>query len=186
MPTNPLPGYKRELLHLTKVGVARSQLKTAIRLWFNDGDPASIHTLAYAAYEIIHFVSKKRNRTKELVFDTLAVKEEDRSKWAAKIKEHANFFKHANNDPDGSIDFDPVLSMMFIMGGVAGMKVISSGRSGPEESAFILWVTLHRPTWAAARARQLLIDRIPIEELAFFKALPKAQFFEAFLSPRRD
>src|SRR5438552_18089527 len=52
MTTKPFPGYKREILHLTKVGVAQSQLKTAIRLWFNDGDAVSIHTLACAAYEI--------------------------------------------------------------------------------------------------------------------------------------
>jgi hypothetical protein len=187
MPTNPLPGYKREILHLTKVGVAQSQLKTAIRLWFNDGDAASIHTLACAAYEIIHVVSKKRNRTRQLIFDTLSVKEEFRSDWARKIKEHASFFKHASHDPDGTIDFDPVLSMMFMMGAVAGMKIIEVGLpAGKEESAFMVWVALHRPTWASARARQILIDRFPVEELAHFQALPKAQFFDAFMIAKQD
>jgi hypothetical protein len=186
MPTKPFPGYKREILHLTKVGVAQSQLKTAIRLWFNDGDAASIHTLACAAYEIIHVVSKKRNRTKQLIFDTLSVKEEFRSDWARKIKEHASFFKHASHDPDGEIDFDPVLSMMFLMGAVAGMKIISGGPSAKEESAFLLWIAIHQPTWAGIKVRQLVADRIPIEDLADFQALPKAQFFDAFLSAKRD
>jgi hypothetical protein len=71
-----LPKLGSEVLHLSKLDVARSQLQTAIHLWFHDGDPVSIHTLAYAAYEIIHFVSKKHNRTKQLIFDTLSVKEE--------------------------------------------------------------------------------------------------------------
>src|SRR5882757_6572634 len=34
-----LPGVSPEILQLTKLDVARSQLKTAIRLWFRDGDP---------------------------------------------------------------------------------------------------------------------------------------------------
>jgi len=186
MTTKPLPGYKREILHLTKLGVAQSQLKTAIRLWFSDGDAASIHTLACAAYEIIHVVSKKRNRTKQLIFDTLSVKEESRSDWARKMKEHASFFKHASHDPDGEIDFDPVLSMMFLMSAVAGMKIISGGPSEKEESAFMLWIALHQPTWAGVKVRQALADRIPIEDLAYFQALPKAQFFDAFLSAKRD
>jgi hypothetical protein len=47
-------------LRLTKLDVARRQLQTAITLWFTDGDPVSIHTLAFAAYEIIHVISKKQ------------------------------------------------------------------------------------------------------------------------------
>ena len=186
-----LPGSA--VLHFTKVDVARSQLKTAIGLWFHDGDPVSIHALAYAAYEIIHFVSKtKHSRTKQLIFDTLSVKEEYRGKWAKTIKEHANFFKHANNDPDGSIDFNPVLSMMFMMGASAGLRIIDNGLAGKEvlagkeESALALWIVLHRPTWAAAKVRATLQDRYPVEDILYFQALPKAQFFDALLSAQRD
>jgi hypothetical protein len=183
MPPNLPP--KPETLHFQKLDVARSQLKTAIQLWFYDGDPVSIHTLAYAAYEIIHFVSKKRNRTKELIFDTLSIKEEYRSKWAITIKKHANFFKHANNDADDSIDFNPTLSMMFIMGAAAGLRTIESGPPGNEESAFALWIILHRPTWAAAQVRERLKNRVPVEDLTYFQTLPKAQFFEAFMIAKR-
>jgi hypothetical protein len=37
---------------VTKLDAARRQLRTAIHLWFNDGDPVSIHALAFAAYEL--------------------------------------------------------------------------------------------------------------------------------------
>jgi hypothetical protein len=79
--------------------------------------------------------------------------------------------------------------MMFMMGAVAGMKIIDAGAglpSGDEESALMIWIALHRPTWAAARVRQILIDRIPVEELGYFRALPKAQFFDAFMIAKRD
>jgi hypothetical protein len=183
MPVNLPPGSK--LLHLNKLDVAKSQLKTAIRLWFYDSDPVSIHTLAFAAYEIIHVVSKKRNRTRELVFDTLSVKDEHRSKWNQTIKEHAGFFKHANKDADKSIDFNPILTMMFFMGAIAGLKIMGETKPGEEESAFALWVVLHRQNWATAQAREILQNRIPIEDLNAFKTLPKALFFEAFTSVKR-
>src|SRR5271165_3353782 len=49
------------ILTITKFEAARRQLGTAIVLWFSDDDPVSIHTLACAAYEIIHKLTKKRN-----------------------------------------------------------------------------------------------------------------------------
>lgn len=45
---------EEEKLTITKLDAARRQLHTAIVLWFNDGDPISTHTLASAAYEVVH------------------------------------------------------------------------------------------------------------------------------------
>jgi len=36
---------------VTKASAAKSQLETAIQLWFDDADPVSIHTLAVAAHD---------------------------------------------------------------------------------------------------------------------------------------
>jgi hypothetical protein len=46
-------------LRISKVDAAQRQLRTAIALWFNDGDPVATHALAFAAYEILHHVSEK-------------------------------------------------------------------------------------------------------------------------------
>jgi hypothetical protein len=84
----------RTKITVTKIDAAKRQLRTAIRLWFEDGDPVSIHALAFAAYEIAHVVSKKRNRARrELIFDTLMVKDGYRADWNKNIKKHANFFQ---------------------------------------------------------------------------------------------
>jgi hypothetical protein len=100
-----------------KLDAAHRQLRTAIRLWFEGGDPVSIHTLAFAAYEIAHVVSKKRNRARrDLIFDSLMIKDEHRAEWNKTIKDHANFFKHAKKDWDSSIKFAPILSELFMMG----------------------------------------------------------------------
>jgi hypothetical protein len=48
----------RKSILVSKSDVARSQLETAIQLWFADGDPVSIHTLAVAAHDCLHTLSK--------------------------------------------------------------------------------------------------------------------------------
>jgi hypothetical protein len=44
---------KPQLVKLTKIEAARRQIESAIWLWFLDGDPVSIHTLAAAAHRTL-------------------------------------------------------------------------------------------------------------------------------------
>jgi hypothetical protein len=41
-------------IKITKMDAAKRQVRTAIKLWFMEEDPVSIHTLVSAAHEIIH------------------------------------------------------------------------------------------------------------------------------------
>jgi hypothetical protein len=86
-------------------------------MWFNDEDPVSVHTLAFAAYEIIHVVSKARGRSRDLLFDTAIIKDQFRSEWNIAMKRSANFFKHAKKERDveAYIDFAPEVSELFII-----------------------------------------------------------------------
>ena len=45
-------------LHISKLDAARRQLDTAVRLYFSEADPVSIHTLAAASYQLIVDVNK--------------------------------------------------------------------------------------------------------------------------------
>jgi hypothetical protein len=103
-------------IRIGKLDAARRQLGTAITLWFNDGDPVSVHALAYAAYEVVHAISKKRDpNRRDLIFDSALVKDEYRREFNAVIRKHANFFKHADKDGDSVIEFNPALSELFIL-----------------------------------------------------------------------
>ncbi|MGI8569030.1 MAG: hypothetical protein ACR2KT_08130 [Methylocella sp.] len=74
-------------VRIGKLDAARRQLRTAITLWFNDGDPVSVHTLAYAAYEVIHAISEKRDPTRrDLLFDSRLIKDEFRGEWNATVE----------------------------------------------------------------------------------------------------
>ena len=56
-------------VNVTKLEVSRRQLHIAIELWFTGGDPTSIHTLAFASFEMIHALCRKSNRTLGLPVD---------------------------------------------------------------------------------------------------------------------
>lgn len=109
---------------ITKLDAARRQLATAIDLWFHDKDQVSIHTLSAAAYEIIHAFSKKHGRGRDLLLDSLFVKDEYRGEWKRLLRKGANFFKHADQDPDATIDFQPMTSEIFILFAILGMQSI--------------------------------------------------------------
>ncbi len=71
----------KQTITITKLDDARRQIKTAIRLFFADGDPVSIHTLATASHEIMHTLYRRKG-LRGLIFDSDAIKEERRSEWA--------------------------------------------------------------------------------------------------------
>lgn len=166
---------------VTKLEAARRQLQTAIELWFNDGDAVSIHTLAFAAYEIIHVISKKKNRKGELIWDSLVVKDEFRSEFNMSTKKHADFFKHANKDPEAVIDFPPQLSEMFIFFCLWGLTFMNE-RHTDTECAFGLWFVLHRPNSLTPKGHEIMAQKIPIEDLNELRRFKKSVFFECALS----
>jgi hypothetical protein len=170
-------------IHVSKLDAARRQLRTAIRLWFYDGDPVSIHTLAYAAYEVIHAISKKRNPKRELLFDAKIVKEEYRSLMNRALKYPANFFKHANKVDEEVIEFHPKLSELFIIFAIHGVGACGEVADA-EESAFWMWMALHEPDFLLAEGKKLLAERIPVEGWEMLRHTKKDEFLEMWFQAR--
>lgn len=100
-------------LKISKLDAAKRQLESAIRLYFNYGDAISIHTLARAAYEILLDLNKKHSGSPMLMDDFL-IKDEYKKKYRRMIREPQNFFKHADWNPEGVLDFNPDVTPFFI------------------------------------------------------------------------
>jgi hypothetical protein len=165
-------------LTIGKLDAARRQLETALTLWFNDGDPVSIHTLACAAYEIIHAVSEKRNPyRRDLLFDTLVVKDEYRQKFNALMKSPANFFKHADRDGEAAITFQTNLTQLFFMYSIMGIQFCVEGLNLAERS-FLRWVQIFEPQYLTDKGRKDLADLIPVDDLRLLQTLTKSEFFQ--------
>jgi hypothetical protein len=116
---------------------ARRQLHTAIRLWFEDGDPVSIHTLASASHEIVHALFRAKG-LKGLLFDSPIVRPEKRSIWSGLLKTSFNFFKHARHDDGTVLDFHPGINEIILTACCKGIREIGSPVA-VEELAFIYW-----------------------------------------------
>src|SRR5262245_37379835 len=133
-------------LRISKLDAARRQLRTAITMWFTDGDPVSTHTLAYAAHEIVHAVSKARDPNRpDLFFDTAYVREDRRTEFNQIWRESANFFKHADRDPNGLVSFAPGMTEIFIYYAIYGLELC--GESPLDEfTVFLLWMQISNPS----------------------------------------
>ena len=172
-------------IRIGKLDAARRQLRTAITLWFNDGDPVSVHALAYAAHEVIHAISKRRDpNRRDLLFDSVLVKDEYRREFNATIRKHANFFKHADKDGDSVIEFNPALSELFILFAILGRELCGEPPSD-EESIFLWWLKIHKPHILTERGRQVVADNIPMDSLEHCRTLAKHEFFEVGIEARR-
>jgi|GraSoi_2013_80cm_1033760.scaffolds.fasta_scaffold39606_1 hypothetical protein len=173
------------ILKLKKLDAAQRQLRTAITLWFHDGDPVAIHALAFAAYEVIHTVSKKRNPyRRDLLFDTLLIKDEYRKDFCIKLKEHAWFFKHADRDSEAEIEFNSELSEGFILYAILGRELCGEPQS-QEESTYLWWLQLHHPSILTQKGRDALAKLMPVENLQYIRRLSKRDFFEGMQDARR-
>ncbi len=104
-------------IKVSKLDAARRQLETAIKLYFVFGDPISIHTLSAAAYNVIRDLNTKKDGDPLLMKDELLnyIKEGHEHEVRNLINAAENFFKHADRDHDGVLDFNPDQSEFLIL-----------------------------------------------------------------------
>ncbi|MBY0340956.1 MAG: hypothetical protein K2Q19_07305 [Rhodocyclaceae bacterium] len=92
---------------LTKIDVARRQLKTAINLLFSGGDSVSIFSLAANAWEVIDALCVRNNIGSLSVQTRTNVPQGLDLKYDYINSPYRNFFKHADRDHDRVLqDFD--------------------------------------------------------------------------------
>lgn len=159
---------------VAKLEAGKRQLRTAIRLWFDDEDPVSIHTLVSAAYEIIHSLARRRGAA-DLLFDSYLVKDEYRKYWVNSVKRAAIFFKHADRDPEGILEFFPLSNEIFFMFSCSALSKMGD-ILGKEEMAILYHLMFSRPDYLREEARQ----KIAPKAFEDFSRISKRDFLEQF------
>jgi hypothetical protein len=161
---------------------ARGQLLTAIRLWFEGGDPVSIHSLASAAHEIVHALYRQKG-LKGLMFDTPRVVPELQQKWASSLKKPFNFFKHGRNEPsDTVIEFDPIWSQTTMMACCKGLIKMGVPVEG-EWLALSYWTFFNNR--GALGANQHLLQYQQVQFLQQLAAKGREVYFREFMAGYR-
>jgi hypothetical protein len=93
-------------IKVSKLDAVRRQLETAVRLYFSEADPVSIHTLVSASYQILSDVNRVRGGVPMIKEQIPTWVRSDVTNVAKrKLNEATNFFKHANRDHDEVLEF---------------------------------------------------------------------------------
>jgi hypothetical protein len=94
------------VIRIKKLDAAKRQLDSAIRAFFNDEDSIAVHTLVGAASNIASDLVKchasHNSWDKTIAHDNKL----DINKYFQIVRQPQNFFKHADKDSDGEIEFN--------------------------------------------------------------------------------
>lgn len=133
-------------IKISKLDAARRQILTAIRLYFNHGDIVSMHTLASAAFKITQNICDKSPDLTDSLTDWVdeLVKPEAKKMFWNKLHATANFFKHAENDPDAVHEFYPELTENMLFNAVYQYRQLT-GEWSAEIRLFNIWYSLNHP-----------------------------------------
>lgn len=160
-------------LQISKLDAARSQLDTAIGLYFHGGDPVSIHTLGAATYNLLRDLAK-RHGTEVFLKGTareLIVPERKKEYFDA-LNKAENYFKHADKDFSEGLNFNPILTEFILWeAGVIFQRLIQE--RSPFVHLFDVWFMLrHKSLFTALPENQrqsfASLDYQETERLRYF------------------
>jgi hypothetical protein len=158
VPSHDLVAIHVLLMNITKLDAAKSQLATAIRLYFEDCDPVSVHTLALAASEIIDRLCVSKGTAAMRSSFLEAIIPGRRKEFADTFNKTKNFFKHASSSKPNEIleDFSDEQNLIGIIMAADGLRLLGVG-------IFTAWVSVMEP--------ELMLVPPPKELLALFADL---------------
>lgn len=132
-----------KILHLTKFDVAERQLLLAIRLFFDEEDEVSIHTLTEAASQVLRDIGKEKG-AKSLILDNDLIRPEKKAEWLRITASSRNFFKHADRDANSIHKFNASLNEMHLYDAV-NIYASLKNQWVPETLVFFAWFIKEYP-----------------------------------------
>jgi hypothetical protein len=170
---------KRPILKVSKTDAAKRQLETAIRLWFFSGEPVSIHTLASAALQILHDLGNKRG-VPTILHDSSNIRPEYVKKFHELVSRYENFFKHADKDPDGLLEFNPEGTEVYMLDAVLTYERLTQ-EAVSIFTIYKTWTFIQKPELMLEEPREKMISMLKSQGL-YPLGIPKSEFFTHFQS----
>lgn len=148
-----------DLVLYHKRDAARTQLETAITLWFHYADPISTHTLAAASNKCYHGMGSKVGKPTIIQAWKKSLSRPDYDR-AVKAE---NFAKHANTDADATLHLITEQAALMMLDSVICHEKIFGSRT-PLMTCFFARLAFENPRLAAhvnlARRKQGLEDLV--------------------------
>jgi hypothetical protein len=163
---------------ISKLDAARRQLEIAIFLFFQDADPVAVHTLAAAARGLLGDLAKARGLRGHLdAAIQEVVRPERREEVQALLRQAQNFFKHADRDAEGLLEFHPAVNDLFLWDASYLYQAVAN-----QVTAVLLtirvWVALERPGLISSPEHQRTVGAMG----KTFDTNNKAMFFREMLA----
>ena len=130
-------------LLLSKLDVAERQLNQAIRLFFDGGDPVSVHTLSEACAQVLYDIRHKFGAQSKMR-DSDIIKPEVRKEWLASLFSSRNFFKHADRDSEEVHEFKEEFNHFSLLDS-ANMYLSAKKAWTPETIVYVQWFAITYP-----------------------------------------
>ncbi len=147
-------------IKISKIDAARQQLETSIKMFFKDECPISIHTLVVAAHEVLWNLAQKRN-LQSLLKKNPTIKEDKRNDFYQMVTTAENFFKHADRDPDGTLDFNPEVTQYFLIDAIEMFQQLYLGLKIPPIMALMKgWFQIAKPQIFVDSSQSILLQKL--------------------------
>jgi hypothetical protein len=146
------------VVKIEKLEVAKRNLAAAIRLFFERGDAVAVHTLASAAQGVIRDIARARElEHTSVLHDNPMVSADERKDWVNAINAPRNFFKHADKDADGLLEFNEKSNEQVLLDAAL---VLTQLEDEPlrEASVFLAWCTTAHPELRAGLSGNVIGD----------------------------
>ncbi len=129
-------------IFISKLDAAKRQLETSLRIFFNNSDFVSIHTLTHASYEILTQLCASRG-IENIINEGIKkfIREDKREELKIKLNEAKNFFKHSGRDSDKNIEFNPEINPILLWDSCRLYKILTTEHT-PVMSVFHVWFVL--------------------------------------------
>jgi hypothetical protein len=128
-------------INVSKLDASKRQVDTAIKLFFGEGDPVSIHTLTEASYEILECLMKAKGDFPIAKDVELYIKDEHQKEALKMMNKPRNFFKHGSRDANETIEFNPRSTTFLLWDAVRMYMKLTNGSSIPMQF-YMTWFYL--------------------------------------------
>lgn len=159
---------------LTKLDAARRQLETAVKLWFDEEDAVSIHTLVAAAHRVVHDVAEHHGMDGAVLIDSNRLTQwgYNAKEFKKAIRQAETFFKHAENDPEDTYTFATGQTEFLLYSAIECYHRLDPTKS-KMLALYMAWLHFHHPQTLSEFGRNKFA-----EVISFLSTTSRRDFFQ--------
>jgi hypothetical protein len=131
-------------ISVNKIDVAKRQVEASIRLHFSGEDPIVVHTIASAAHQILRDISGHRETSEWHKDLTQLIRPDMKKEFWANINKSYNFLKHADKDPDETLELEENINDHTIIS-CCGYFITLGYAASSEMLGFVRWYEIMYP-----------------------------------------